>query len=75
MLSIWPYVEDEFRLVEILLEACADIDVQDKDGETPLHTAYRNNRHDIVESLVQNYANKDAKNNKGESPSQLAPPT
>ena len=73
VLSLWPGVEDESRLVRILEVGGADIDARDKDNETPLHTAYRNNRFDIVNSLLNRGANEKVKNNKGETPSQLAP--
>jgi ankyrin repeat protein len=73
MLSLWPYVEDESRLVGILVDGGADVNSRDKDHETPLHTAYGNNRLDIVERLLEKYADKIAKNNKGETPIQLAP--
>ncbi|KAN0130571.1 hypothetical protein V8E53_011657 [Lactarius tabidus] len=72
MLSLWPYIEDEARLVGILVDGGADVNARDKDHETPLHTAYRNNRLDIAECLKK-YADEDVKNNKGEIPIQLAP--
>jgi ankyrin repeat protein len=73
MLSLWPYIEDESRLVGILVDGGADVNARDNDHETPLHTAYRNNRLDIVERLLKKSADKGAKNNKGETPIQLAP--
>jgi ankyrin repeat protein len=73
MLSLWPYVKDESRFAGIIVDAGADVDAQDKDGETPLHTAYRNNRLHVAERLLKEYADEDAKNNKGETPIQLAP--
>ena len=73
MLSLRPYVEHEFELVGILVDGGADIDARDKDHETPLHTAYRNKRFDTVKRLRERWADEDVKNNKGETPLQLAP--
>jgi ankyrin repeat protein len=73
LLSLWPYVEDEVRFVGILVDGGADVNARDKDHETPLHTAYRNNRLDIAERLLKKDADDGAKNNKGETPIQLAP--
>jgi ankyrin repeat protein len=73
MLTLWPYVENVFQLVGILVDGGADINARDKDNETPLHTAYRNKRFDNVNYLCGCRADKDAKNNKGETPLQLAP--
>ena len=73
MLSIWPWrVENERLLVEILVDGGADINARDKDNETPLHTAYRNNRLDIARCLIEEGADKGALNNRGETPFQLA---
>ena len=73
MLSMWPYVEDQSRLVGMLVDSGADMDARDKDNETPLHTAFRNDRLDIAERLIEKRADEGAKNNKGETPIQLAP--
>ena len=74
ILSLWPWcVEYEPWLVQILVDGGADVNARDKDHETPLHTAYRNNRLDIAKCLRQRGADEDAKNNKGETPIQLAP--
>ena len=74
MVSLWPWrVEDEPSLVGILVDGGADINARDNDGETPLHTAYRNNRFDTANRLCERRADARVKNNKGETPSQLAP--
>ena len=75
LLSPWPWgaAEDVPHLVAILVDGGADVNACDKDYETPLHTAYRNNKLDVVKSLVSRDADKYAKNNKGETPIQLAP--
>jgi ankyrin repeat protein len=74
MLSLWPWgAEDVLRFVGILVDGGANVDARDKDHETPLHTAYRNNRHEIADRLLWKGADQGAKNNKGETPIQLAP--
>ena len=77
MLSLRPCVEREFCLVgiflRILVDWGVDIEARDRVNETPLHTAYRNNMLDVAKSLVMRGANKDAKNNEGETPIGLAP--
>ena len=74
MLSIWSWnVVDECGLVGKLVDGGADVNARDEDHETPLHTAYRNNRLDIAKRLIQKRANQGALNDKGETPIQLAP--
>ena len=74
MLLLWPWpVEDEVCFVQMLLACDADVSARDNEGETPLHTAYRNKRLNIANYLLSRGADKDAKNNKGESPLQLVP--
>jgi ankyrin repeat protein len=74
MLSLWPCrVGHDHRFVSILVDGGADINARDNDHETSLHTAYRNNRFDIVRPLLYKRADQKAKNNKGETPFQLAP--
>ena len=82
MLSLWPWGDEgEPDLVETLVySGGADINARDKNSETPLHVAFRNNRLDIVERLLNSWTrkrrvDKGAKNNKGETPIQLAPQT
>jgi ankyrin repeat protein len=68
MLSLCPWRSGhEIRFAEILVDGGAYINARDKDGETPLHMAYRNNRLEIAQYLVK------SGNDKGETPFQLAP--
>ena len=71
LLSLWPHVENEARLIGILVEGGADVDARDKDNETPLHSAYRNNRLEVTKHLIVDKADVNAENNKGETPIQL----
>ena len=74
MLSIWSWNDvDECCLVGELMDGGADVNARDKDHETPLHTAYRNNRLDIAQCLIRKRADKGALNDNGETPIQLAP--
>jgi cytohesin len=73
MLSLWPYVEDESRLVGTLVDGGANVNARDDDNDTPLHTAAYTGRLDIVKCLLKRDADDGAKNNKGETPIQLAP--
>jgi len=69
----WPWrFEEVVRIATELKNRDADINARGKNHETPLHMAYRNYRLEIAQWLLQNGADKDAKNNKGETPSQLA---
>lgn len=49
--------------MEILVRNNANVNLQNKDGETPLHAAVEKNHLNVVEILVQNLANVDVKNN------------
>ena len=40
------------QLAMVLIEAAADVNLQDRDGNTPLHAAVMYNRRDIVEFLL-----------------------
>jgi ankyrin repeat protein len=54
MLSLCPWrSEHEFRFAEILVDGGAYVNARDKDGETPLHMAYRNNRLEIAQYLLR----------------------
>ena len=60
-------------LAGMLVDAGADVDARDKDNETPLHIAFRNNRLDVAQFLLKSGADMVAMNNRGEIPFQLAP--
>jgi ankyrin repeat protein len=44
--------EHEFCFTEIFVDGGAAINARDEDGETPLHMAYRNNRLEIAQYLL-----------------------
>jgi ankyrin repeat protein len=74
ILSTQPWrFEDVFRFAGILVDGGADVNARDKNHETPLHIAFRNDRLDIAQCLLKSGADIVAKNNKGEIPFQLAP--
>ena len=74
VLSLWPWRSgDEFHLVGILVDGGAEVNARDKDDETPMHIAFRNNRLDIAQCLLNRGADIFAENNRGEVPFQLAP--
>ena len=50
------------------LAAGADVNVKDKSGKTPLHSAAAKEHENIAELLIANGANVNAKNNKGRTP-------
>ena len=59
-------------IIELLLEYGADIDSQDKGGETCLMWAARNNNIEIVRCLLQNGADINKQNRYGETAIQMA---
>lgn len=60
---------DRLRIVEYLVgKKNVAIDLQDKDDHTPLHSAVRKNNFSIVEYLIKNHADPNAKNNHGFTP-------
>lgn len=66
------------KYVEALLKAGARVDLQDCDGNTPLHTLfdanYRKSSIKIAELLIAHKANLYTPNNKGETPFHIAIP-
>lgn len=65
-------VEDNLENVNILLSNGVDINIQDDDGNTPLHMAASNGLDDIVQLLLQKGADIDIKNKYGKTPLELA---
>lgn len=59
-------------ILKYLLSQGAEIDVQDIDGYTPLYYAVRRDDTENIKFLIKNGANPNKKNEKGESPYQLA---
>lgn len=60
------------EMVEALLEAGADVHVQDKDGSTPLLEAVPNGNLEIVEMLLKAGARPDVENRHGDTPATMA---
>lgn len=65
-------VNDLKNLIRDVIALGVPVDVQDDEGNTPLHLAAQNNQLAIVEALVTAGANLAAKNDQGETPSQSA---
>ncbi|CAH0027540.1 unnamed protein product [Clonostachys rhizophaga] len=55
------------KVVELLLDAGAEIDTPSNVGQTPLHTAAERGSHSIVKPLCQRGANLNSKSNNGQS--------
>ena|GEM_PF-3423762 len=58
--------------IEAIIKEGADIDVQDKDGRTPLMVAIKYRQYDVIQLLVKYGCNLKKTNNKGESAHDLA---
>jgi ankyrin repeat protein len=54
--------EHEFCFTGIFVDGGAAVNAQDEDGETPLHMAYRNNRLEIAQYLLNSGAGEGMKN-------------
>jgi ankyrin repeat protein len=59
-------------MAETLLKNKADVNLAFKNGNTPLHFAVASGNLKIVKLLVEKGANKNAKNNKGQTPFDIA---
>jgi hypothetical protein len=64
--------DNDLEIARIAIEAGADVNAQDLNGDTPLHHAARYNCRKIAELLVSQKANVDAKNSYGDTPLHLA---
>ena len=59
---------DEFQRLKILIDANANIDVQDQDGASPLHLASYMGHSKIVELLIKSGAKIDGEDDEGATP-------
>lgn len=62
----------QVKMIETLLEAGADINLQDKNGATPLHRAVRTRCAETVQHLLDAGCNPLLRNNSGSTPFHLA---
>jgi len=67
-----PASNEHFQLLMSLIEFGADPNVQNFNGETPLHLAALNGNNSMVAFLIENGANVNAKNVEGSSPLHMA---
>jgi len=67
-----PASNEHFQLLISLIEFGADPNVQNFNGDTPLHLASLNGNNSMVAFLIENGANVNAKNLEGSSPLHLA---
>ena len=54
--------------IKTLLNAGANVNTRGLFGNTPLHRAIINNRHEVSQFLINNFADVNAQNNQGETP-------
>ena len=64
----WAAILDDTEIAKILIEKGADVNVQSRDGSTPLHSAAFLGRAEIAELLIQQGADVSPKNHRGETP-------
>ncbi len=69
---IWFSYKNNLRVVKVLVEKRANINVKTSDGDTPLMFAVNNNNFEMVKYLVEHGANVNVQNNDGDTPVQLA---
>ncbi|MBS0652701.1 MAG: ankyrin repeat domain-containing protein [Verrucomicrobia bacterium] len=60
------------RIMEMLIEAGADVNVKERNGMTPLHRACQRNDENMIKFLVFKGADVEAKDNNGHTPDQLS---
>ena len=64
--------KEHLELANLLLKNGAQINVQDENGQTPLHDSAFACHEDMVKLLVENGADNKIKNNEGKTPMDLA---
>ena len=64
--------KDHLELANLLLKNGAQVNVQDENGQTPLHDSAFACHEDMVKLLVENGADTTIKNNEGKTPMDLA---
>ena len=65
-------VEGDIDQVNLLISKGADVNMKNRMGWSPLHTAIQNRRQAIVEPLIAKGANVNAKDNRGQTPLHVA---
>ena len=63
-----PDSKDSVRVARLLLECGVDVNMQDNDHDSPLHSASYNGKLEIVRELLNHGANASAKNKRDEVP-------
>jgi len=58
----WAAFTDESELVATLLDGCADVDLQDQEGNTALHLAASNNATGVLKKLLEHGACRSIRN-------------
>ena len=67
-----PLKYSNFQLVKKLVECGANVNIQDSNGNTPLHLAYLRRNQEMIKFLEDNGADKNCENHNGEFPSDMS---
>jgi ankyrin repeat protein len=59
---------DHIEIVKMLIKAKSDINLQDEEGDTPLHLAYKKNNPEIIKLLLESGANPELQNKNNLTP-------